>query len=221
MSAQIAQIAPVVAAAPVVVPTVAPTVAGTISTQAQVKDDVPKIKKPYLSAKYQKFLVFQFWSLHRLHANLLLDDTQLQHALQSLHTFHDIPTQSAFFQDFLDDFKPTLKTLKTKLKTETKNNTPKPTRTKKAVVDAEDSAEKPKKKRVTKPKVPANVETDPAAALIQELVTQANATDEEVLASKPSEESVPVQKPKAVRKPRTPKVKQDTTAQDSDTGNDN
>ena len=147
MSAQIAQIAPV-AAAPVVVPTVAPTVAGTISAEAQVKDDVPKIKKPYLSAKYQKFLVFQFWSLHRLHANLLLDDTQLQHALQSLHTFHDIPSQSAFFQEFLDDFKPTLKTLKTKLKTVSREPTVPPDA---PSLNGEASA---KPKAVRKPRAP-------------------------------------------------------------------
>lgn len=97
---------------------------------------------------------------------------------------------------------------------------PKKSRSKKANVNAdlnddsnvETTDEKPKRKRASKKKNDTNEVIDPAAALIQELVSQANASDEKVLAMENSEKEtvIPVKKAKIVRKPRAPKVKPNT-----------
>jgi len=154
----------------------------------------PKNAKPItqLPAKQLKFVLFAWHFIQ----NYTLDDTlklQISHTLSPFN-LHNID----LVNDFLNEFKHIHKTFKLAFK---------PSRAPTVPPDAPTLKTKtPRKRAEKKEKKPVTEIVDPSAALIQQLVAQANATDEEIIAPttpklpEPVEPETKPTKPKIVRK---------------------
>ena len=162
---------------------------------ANLPSTAAKPSKPItqLPAKQLKFVLFAWHFIQ----NSSLDDT-LKHNISihlSPHNLHNIH----LVNDFLSEFKLIHKTFKLAFK---------PSRAPTVPPDAPTLKTKtPRKRAEKKEKKPVTEEiVDPSAALIQQLVAQANATDEEIIAPttpklpEPVEPETKPTKPKIVRK---------------------
>jgi hypothetical protein len=159
-----------------------PELEAEVSTEAEeaeveakpVKEKKPK--KPFLSAKYSKFMVFGYWLIEKLTESDLLIDSDEAH--KQLEIFSEIPAQIEFYKNFVDDeFKITQKTIKTLVRNYQKE-------IKKEQKKQEKKEAKPKveggekKKRGRKAKVQPL--PDAEEQLITELVAAAQGSDEPV-----------------------------------------
>ena len=71
-------------------------------------------KKPVLSAKYSKFLVFGHWFIQQVSSDI--EDLDKDALMQRLRVFDSIETQAEFFQTFLDDFKDANSAMKSQIR---------------------------------------------------------------------------------------------------------
>ena len=122
-----------------------------------------KEKKPSLSAKHSKFLVFGYWFTQQLLDKQLLSDSQS--ALELLTLFSDVSAQTTYFQTFLDELKSSTKDMKSSLKAH--NKPPPKSKAKPAKSDNAESKRGRKKKDVV-------VVHDKQDELVAELVAAAN-----------------------------------------------
>ena len=146
-----------------------------------------------LPAKHLKFVLFA-WNFIQ---NTTLDDT-LKLSISQTFSPHNLIHNIDLVNEFLAEFKHIHKNFK---------NTFKPSRAPTVPPDAPTLKTKPPRKRAEKKeKKPVTEIVDPSAALIQQLVAQANATDEEIIAPttpklpEPVEPETKPTKPKNVRK---------------------
>ena len=122
-----------------------------------------KEKKPSLSAKHSKFLVFGYWFTQQLLDKQLLSDSQS--ALELLTLFSDVSAQTTYFQTFLDELKSSTKDMKSAIKAH--NKPPPKSKAKPAKSDNAESKRGRKKKDVV-------VVHDKQDELVAELVAAAN-----------------------------------------------
>ena len=122
-----------------------------------------KEKKPSLSAKHSKFLVFGYWLTQQLLHKQLLSDSQS--ALELLTLFSDVSAQTTYFQTFLDELKSSTKDKKSAIQAH--NKPPPQSKAKPAKSDNVESKRGRKKKDVV-------VVHDKQDELVAELVAAAN-----------------------------------------------
>ena len=154
----------------------------------------PKEKKPTLSAKYSKFLVFGHWFINLL-KNDDMDSALIETLRNKLTLFGDIAEQSSFVQGFLDDIRISTKDMKATIRDHNKIN--KKILKAKSVVDP--NVEKPKRGRKKKE---VTVVNDFRQNIVDEMVALANGNQpstprmEESTDSKLAAEPVKAEKPK-------------------------
>ena len=164
----------------------------------------PKEKKPTLSAKYSKFLVFGHWFINLL-KNDDMDSALIETLRNKLTLFGDIAEQSSFVQGFLDDIRISTKDMKATIRNHNKIN--KKILKAKSVVDP--NVEKPKRGRKKKE---VTVVNDFRQNIVDEMVALANgnqpstprmeeSTDSNELATEPVKAEKP--KRKYVRKAKS------------------
>ena len=153
------------------------TISNTVVTETEVKAKAPRVKKPTLSAKYSKFLVFGYGLVQSLQAQGVLTDEGVEAAYGELKLLSSVEDQSQFYESVLDQSKETGKVMR---KYVTQRLAPpkaprarKPRAKKEATVDA--TKEKPEKKSVARTKKAVRVESDASNDIVAELVDAANA----------------------------------------------
>ena len=170
-----------------------------------------RVKKPVLSAKFSKFQVFGFWFIENMKNKQIIDDVSAAHSLLTM--FSDVPQQTLFFEQFLEEFKMANKNMKAAVRL---HNKPPPSTSnkKEKKLDTTDGTEK-KRGRKRKEVVIVN---DKQEQLIEDLVAAANglptnqeACDCAAAKEPPRATELPVQEPKPKRKyVRKPKVETKT-----------
>lgn len=89
---------------------------------SEIKEKKPK--KPTLSAKYQKFMIFGYAFVKQLQAaNLLVEETSVESALSQLQMFASVEDQTQFYGDFLEESSATGKLMRKYI--QNKNKPPK------------------------------------------------------------------------------------------------
>ena len=153
------------------------TISNTVVTETEVKAKAPRVKKPTLSAKYSKFLVFGYGLVQSLQAQGVLTDEGVEVAYGELKLLSSIEDQTQFYESVLDQSKETGKVMR---KYVTQRLAPpkaprarKPRAKKEATVDA--TKEKTEKKSVARTKKAVRVESDASNDIVAELVDAANA----------------------------------------------
>jgi hypothetical protein len=123
-----------------------------------------RVKKPVLSAKFSKFQVFGYWFIENMKNKNIIDDVSSAHNLLTL--FSDVPQQTLFFEQFLEEFKMANKNMKAAVRL---HNKPPPVKKVKTL----DSTDATVKKRGRKRKEVLIV-NDKQEQLIEDLVAAAN-----------------------------------------------
>jgi hypothetical protein len=161
------------------------------NTETQIINAVqlPKEKKPKLSAKYAKFQEFGYSLVQSLHASGSLSTEGLESSYAQLKLFDGADVQTAFYEQMFSQFKETGKVMR---KFVAQRNKP-PKVVKSRAKKTDDGAPKEKKERRPRAKKTTNVVADTANDLIGELVAAANEVPVETAA--PSEKKV--SKPRA------------------------
>jgi hypothetical protein len=211
-----------------------------------VAPKAPRVKKPSLPAKYNKFMSFGFWFLNKM------DATVRDQLFPELKLFSTIEDQSAFFQSYLDEATASNKIMRKtvaafhkppKVRAEKKSRkSSKPVAAEsddliaKLIADANGSTEpasgdapvqeKPKKSRKSTKKTeePATTTSDVAAAdaPVQEKPKKSTKkstkkAEEPVTTTEPVAADAPVQeKPKKATKKSTKKAEEPTTTTTTD-----
>ncbi len=155
------------------------------------------LKKPTLSAKHSKFMVFGFAFIKALHENGTLSDEGLETSYTQLKLFDDVETQSLFYEQLATNSKENGKGMRNFITQRTKPpKAPRKTRAKKET----DPNAPPAEKKASKPRVKktTNVVQDTTNDLVSELVAAANETD-----TAEGAEEAPAKK---TRKPRAKKA---------------
>lgn len=169
-----------------------------------------KARKPTLSAKYSKFMVFGYNLMQSLRASDIINDEGLESAYAQLKLFDSVDNQTEFYEQVLNQTKETGKTMR---KFITQRNKPpkaarKPRAKKEEAVTTETAApateKKEKKPRKPRAKKTTEVVQDTQNDVVSDIVAAANADPLE---------GIPVvteEKPKKTRKPR---AKKETTTE--------
>lgn len=174
-----------------------------------------KARKPTLSAKYSKFMVFGYNLMQSLRASDIINDEGLESAYAQLKLFDSVDNQTEFYEQVLNQTKETGKTMR-KFITQ-RNKPPKAARKPRAkkeaaappseAVTSETAApteKKEKKPRKPRAKKTTEVVQDTQNDVVSDIVAAANADPLE---------GIPVvteEKPKKTRKPR---AKKETTTE--------
>ena len=195
------------------------TMSATNNTNTAVENTV-KEKKPTLSGKYSKFMIFGYSFVQSLHAEGALTDEGLEAAYSQLKMFDSVDSQTDFYEQILEQGKASGVVMRKLIRQ--RNAPPKAPKEKKArkprakkeeaagadapaAVDAS-GAEAPKEKKARKPraKKTTNVVQDTNNDLIAEIVSAANENPLEAAAPAEAKEEAP--KEKKARKPRAKKT---------------
>ena len=175
---------------------------------SEIKEKKPK--KPTLSAKYQKFMIFGYAFVKQLQAaNLLVEESSVESALLQLQMFASVEDQTQFYGDFLEESSATGKLMRKYI--QNKNKPPKAEKKpraprKKAVkveVDGESGEKPPPKARKPRAKKSVTVVNDTENNIIGQLVAAAQ-NDEPIIATAPV---AAAEKEKKPRKKAEPKAK--------------
>jgi hypothetical protein len=174
-----------------------------------------KARKPTLSAKYSKFMVFGYNFVQSLRASDILNDEGLENAYAQLKMFDTVDTQSEFYEQFLSQIVGSGKIMRKFIVQ--RNNPPKAPRKPRAKKAAATTTEptttttettttetaKEKKPRKPRTKKTTEVVQDTQNDVISEIVAAANADPLENIAVETTEPAVKEKKP---RKPRAKKT---------------
>jgi hypothetical protein len=183
------------------------TMSATNNTNTAVENTV-KEKKPTLSGKYSKFMIFGYSFVQSLHGEGVLTDEGLEAAYSQLKMFDSVDSQTDFYEQILEQGKASGVVMRKLIRQ--RNAPPKAPKEKKArkprakkeeaagadapaAVDASE-AEAPKEKKARKPraKKTTNVVQDTNNDLIAEIVSAANENPLEAAAPAEAKEEVPV-----------------------------
>lgn len=180
-----------------------------------------KPRKPTLSAKYTKFVVFGYSIVNALVAAGLIPEDQVDAAYAQIKLMDSVEDQTAFYSNFLENLSASGKAMKKfvndKKKPPKEPKAPRKPRAKKADSDAEPKEKKPKakkeakaesesepKEKKPKAKKSVTVESDANVDLISNLVNAAQADPI------PAPVDAPAEAPKAKKesKAKEPKAKE-------------
>ena len=154
------------------------TISNTVVTETEVKAKAPRVKKPTLSAKYSKFLVFGYGLVQSLQAQGVLTDEGVEAAYGELKLLSSVEDQSQFYESVLDQSKETGKVMRkyvTQRLAPPKAPRARKPRAKKEATANDATKEKPEKKSVARTKKAVRVESDASNDIVAELVDAANA----------------------------------------------
>ena len=154
-----------------------PEVDVEVETEVETEVAEKKPKKPFLSAKYSKFMVFGYWLIENLNKKDLISD--LDEAYKQIEMFSEVPDQIALYKNFVDDeFKVAQKAMKTLVRNHQKELKQQEKKEAKAKAKVEVvGVEKKKRGRKAKPQpLP-----DEQEQLIADLVAAAQGSDEELV----------------------------------------
>ena len=167
-----------------------------------------KARKPTLSAKYSKFMVFGYNFVQSLRASDILNDEGLENAYAQLKMFDTVDTQSEFYEQFLSQSGESGKVMRKFIVQRNKPpKAPRKPRAKKAATTTEPTTtETAKEKKPRKPRTKKTTEVvqDTQNDVISEIVAAANADPLENIAVETTTE--PAVKEKKARKPRAKKA---------------
>jgi hypothetical protein len=197
------------------------TMSATNNNNTAVENTV-KEKKPALSGKYSKFMIFGYSFVQSLHGEGVLTDEGLEAAYSQLKMFDSVDSQTDFYEQILEQGKASGVVMRKLIRQ--RNAPPKAPKEKKArkprakkeeaagadapaAVDAS-GAEAPKEKKARKPraKKTTNVVQDANNDLIAEIVAAANENPLDAAAPAEAKEEAP--KEKKARKPRAKKTEE-------------
>ena len=194
------------------------------NTNTAVENTV-KEKKPTLSGKYSKFMIFGYSFVQSLHGEGVLTDEGLEAAYSQLKMFDSVDSQTDFYEQILEQSKASGVVMRKLIRqrnappTAPKEKKARKPRAKKeeaagadapAAVDAS-GAEAPKEKKARKPraKKTTNVVQDANNDLIAEIVAAANENPlDAAAAAAPAEAKEEAPKEKKARKPRAKKTEE-------------
>ena len=172
-----------------------------------------KARKPTLSAKYSKFMVFGYNFVQSLRASDILNDEGLENAYAQLKMFDTVDTQSEFYEQFLSQSGESGRVMRKFIVQRNKPpKAPRKPRAKKAATTTEPTTtetttttETAKEKKPRKPRTKKTTEVvqDTQNDVISEIVAAANADPLENIAVETTEPAV---KEKKARKPRAKKA---------------
>ena len=176
-----------------------------------------KARKPTLSAKYSKFMVFGYNFVQSLRASDILNDEDLENAYAQLKMFDTVDTQSEFYEQFLSQSGESGKVMRKFIAQRNKPpKAPRKPRAKKTATtttttEPADATETAKDKKPRKPRTKKTTEVvqDTQNDIISELVAAANADPLENIAVETTEPPV---KEKKARKPRAKKTTEPASA---------
>lgn len=184
-----------------------------------------KARKPTLSGKYSKFMVFGYSLVQSLRANDTLNDEGLEAAYSQLKLFESVESQTEFYEQILGQIKETGKLMR-KFITQ-RNNPPKAPKEKKprkprakkeeAKVEVQEGEVPPvaeaKEKKARKPraKKTTNVVQDTQNDVIGDIVAAANADPLVNVAEEKVAEATKEEKKKGGRKPKAKKEEGEVT----------
>ena len=177
------------------------------TTPVQVTEK--KARKPTLSAKYSKFMVFGYNFVQSLRASDILNDEGLENAYAQLKMFDTVDTQSEFYEQFLSQSGESGRVMRKFIIQRNKPpKAPRKPRAKKAAATTETTTtttEPAKEKKPRKPRTKKTTEVvqDTQNDVISEIVAAANADPLENIAVETTEPAV---KEKKARKPRAKKT---------------
>ena len=184
------------------------------TTPVQVTEK--KARKPSLSAKYSKFMVFGYNFVQSLRASDILNDEDLENAYAQLKMFDTVDTQSEFYEQFLSQSGESGKVMRKFIAQRNKPpKAPRKPRAKKTATttttEPADATETAKDKKPRKPRTKKTTEVvqDTQNDIISELVAAANADPLENIAVETTEPPV---KEKKARKPRAKKTTEPASA---------
>jgi hypothetical protein len=209
------------------------TMSATNNNNTAVENTV-KEKKPTLSGKYSKFMIFGYSFVQSLHGEGVLTDEGLEAAYSQLKMFDSVDSQTDFYEQILEQGKASGVVMRKLIRQ--RNAPPKAPKEKKArkprakkeeaagadapaAVDASE-AEAPKEKKARKPraKKTTNVVQDANNDLIAEIVAAANENPLDAAAA-PAEAKEEAPKEKKARKPRAKKTEEKKEAATPPPGN--
>ena len=169
-----------------------------------------KARKPTLSAKYSKFMVFGYNFVQSLRASDILNDEGLENAYAQLKMFDTVDTQSEFYEQFLSQSGESGRVMRKFIIQRNKPpKAPRKPRAKKAAATTTETTttttEPAKEKKPRKPRTKKTTEVvqDTQNDVISEIVAAANADPLENIAVETTEPAV---KEKKARKPRAKKT---------------
>lgn len=183
------------------------------TTPVQVTEK--KARKPTLSAKYSKFMVFGYNFVQSLRASDILNDEGLENAYAQLKMFDTVDTQSEFYEQFLSQSGESGRVMRKFIIQRNKPpKAPRKPRAKKAAATTTEptttettttTTEPAKEKKPRKPRTKKTTEVvqDTQNDVISEIVAAANADPLENIAVETTEPAV---KEKKARKPRAKKT---------------
>ena len=155
------------------------TLSNSVVVDTEVKTKAPRVKKPALSGKYSKFLIFGYGLVQSLQARGVLTDEGVESAYNELKLLSSVDDQTQFYEGVLNQSNETGKLMRKyvtqrlappKAPRAKKESVAKPPRTKK------DASEKnQEKKSVSRTKKATRVESDVSNDIVAELVDAANA----------------------------------------------
>ena len=173
-----------------------------------------KARKPTLSAKYSKFMVFGYNFVQSLRASDILNDEGLENAYAQLKMFDTVDTQSEFYEQFLSQSGESGRVMRKFIVQRNKPpKAPRKPRAKKAATTTTEpttttttTTETAKEKKPRKPRTKKTTEVvqDTQNDVISEIVAAANADPLENIAVETTTE--PAVKEKKARKPRAKKA---------------
>lgn len=133
-----------------------------VDAVSEIKDKKPK--KPTLSAKYQKFMIFGYAFVKQLQeANLLVDDNSLDVSFTQLRLFASVEDQTQFYSNFLDESSATGKLMRKFIQDKNKppkgNKKPRAPRKKAdvSVSEGEDQSQEKPPAKVRKPRAKKSI----------------------------------------------------------------
>jgi len=200
------------------------TMSATNNNNNTAVENTVKEKKPALSGKYSKFMIFGYSFVQSLHGEGVLTDEGLEAAYSQLKMFDSVDSQTDFYEQILEQSKASGVVMRKLIRqrnappTAPKEKKARKPRAKKeeaagadapAAVDAS-GAEAPKEKKARKPraKKTTNVVQDANNDLIAEIVAAANENPLDAAAAAPAEAKEEAPKEKKARKPRAKKTEE-------------
>jgi len=192
------------------------------TTPVQVTEK--KARKPTLSAKYSKFMVFGYNFVQSLRASDILNDEGLENAYAQLKMFDTVDTQSEFYEQFLSQSGESGRVMRKFIIQRNKPpKAPRKPRAKKAAATTTETTttettttETAKEKKPRKPRTKKTTEVvqDTQNDVISEIVAAANADPLENIAVETTEPAV---KEKKARKPRAKKTTEEKATEPATT----
>jgi hypothetical protein len=175
-----------------------------MSTEQMTTEQPIKVaKKPSLSAKYSKFMVYGYWLANQLLSSNHIDDNTYNAILKHQLMFGDVDRQTEYFENFFEEQKASAKTMKQDIR---KHN--KPPKAKKEKVSDPDA---PKTKRGRKKKVVEDSST-PEEKMVQEIIDAAEAM--EIIETAPEKMEIVETAPEPVETAEVPKKKRKSKKSD-------